>query len=151
MTPLMGILERTQGDKHSRVFLKVTKTRRKPELQEAIRQMVEKGSDLYTDSFRSYDGLHEDYVHQVVDHLETYANGQVHTNGLENFWSLFKRSLKGTYVNVEPFHLFRYCDEQAFRFNERKSTDSERFVAAVPAITGRRLTWKNLTGNVGDN
>jgi len=151
MTPVMGILERAKADQHSRVFLKVTKTRRKPELQEAIRQMVEKGSELYTDSLRSYDGLHEDYVHGVVNHLETYANGQVHTNGLENFWSLFKRSLKGTYVNVEPFHLFRYCDEQAFRFNERKATDSERFMNAVPAITGRRLTWKNLTGNVGDN
>jgi hypothetical protein len=73
---------------------------------------------------------------------------KVHTNGLENFWSLLKRCLKGTYVNVEPFHLFRYCDEQTFRFNERKSTDSERFLSAVPSIVGRRLTYKGLTGNV---
>lgn len=151
MTPVLGVLERAKDGKHSRVSLRVTKTRRKPELQEAIHQMVEKGSSLYTDSFCSYSGLHEDYVHQVVDHLECYAKGNVHTNGLENFWSLFKRALKGTYVNVEPFHLFRYCDEQAFRFNERKATDSKRFVEAVPAISGRRLTWKNLTGNVGEN
>src|SRR5262249_9215357 len=96
-------------------------------------------------------GLHEDYAHQVGDHLESYAVGNVHTNGLENFWSLLKRALKGTYVTVEPFHLFRYCDEQAFRFNQRKSVDPERFMDGVLAITGRRLTWKNLAGNVGDN
>lgn len=99
----------------------------------------------------SYDDLECDYDRQVVNHLECYARGNVHTNGLENFWSLFKRSLKGTYVNVEPFHLFRYCDEQAFRFNERKLTDSERFLGAVPSIVGRRLTYKGLTGNVEPN
>src|SRR5713226_7713320 len=113
-TPVQGILERNTEEKASRVRLKVLKTNRKTEIQETVRQIVEKGSSVYTDSLRSYDGLADDYTHQVIDHLESYARGHVHTNGLENFWSLFKRMLHGTYVNVEPFHLFRYCDEQAF-------------------------------------
>src|SRR5437016_9602055 len=148
-TPVQGILERGKGDKLSRVVLKVVKTTRRPELCGNVRQHVEQGATVCTDALMSYDDLEKDYDRQIIDHLECYARGKVHTNGLENFWSLLKRALKGTYVNVEPFHLFRYCDEQAFRFNERKSTDSERFINAVPAITGRRLTWKNLTGNVG--
>ena len=96
----------------------------------------------------SYDDLERDYDRRVIDHAESYAQGYVHTNCLENFWSLLKRALKGTYVNVEPFHLFRYLDEQAFRFNERKLTDSERFLAAIPSIAGRRLTYRGLTGNM---
>lgn len=145
-TPVLGILERSDGDKPSRVHLRVTKTNRKPELQAIVREIVEKGTNIYTDDLRSYDGLEDAYVHQVVDHLETYAKGQVHTNGLENFWSLLKRGLKGTYVNVEPFHLFRYCDEQAFRFNERKDNDQGRFLKAVAGFIGRRLTYSALTG-----
>src|SRR5438309_2853846 len=95
----------------------------------------------------SYDDLEKDYDRQIIDHLECHARGQVHTNGLENFWSLLKRSLKGTYVNVEPFHLFRYCDEQAFRFNERKNKDGDkgRFMETLRKIAGRRLTWAKLT------
>ena len=80
-------------------------------------------------------GFDADYVHQVIDHAETYVNGNVHTNGIENFWSLLKRGLKGTYVSVEPFHLFRYLDEQAFRFNDRKTDDGGRF--ALHAFAGR--------------
>jgi transposase-like protein len=150
-TPVQGILERSSDGKPSRVVLKVTRTNRKPELQGNVRECVMPGAQVFTDALLSYDGLDDEYTHKVIDHLECYAKGNVHTNGLENFWSLFKRSIKGTYVNVEPFHLFRYCDEQAFRFNERKSTVSERFLSAVPAITGRRLTYKGLTGNVGLN
>jgi hypothetical protein len=146
-TPVQGILERTKGKKSSRVVLKVVQTTRRPELCGNVREYVLPGSTVCTDALMSYDDLHRDYDRQIVDHLECYARGNVHTNGLENFWSLFKRSRKGTYVNVEPFHLFRYCDEQAFRFNERKATDSERFLSAVPAIAGRRLTYKQLTGN----
>ena len=96
----------------------------------------------------SYDDLERDYDRQIIDHLECYAKGQVHTNGLENFWSLLKRSLKGTYVNVEPFHLFRYCDEQAFRFNERKDNDAGRFLTASLGIFGKRLPYATLTGKV---
>ncbi len=86
------------------------------------------------------------YVHQVIDHAESYAKGKVHTNGLENFWSLLKRGIKGTYVNVEPFHLFRYLDEQVFRFNNRKTKDVARFVSAVGQIIGKRLTYADLIG-----
>ncbi len=148
---VQGILERAEDKKYSRVVLKVVPNTRRPELCGNVREYVLEGSRVCTDALMSYDDLDRDYDRQVVNHLECYARGNVHTNGLENFWSLFKRSLKGTYVNVEPFHLFRYCDEQAFRFNERKASDSERFLAAVPSISGRRLTYKGLTGNVGNN
>src|SRR5207245_5515839 len=121
------------------------------DLDPAVRANVEKGSEIITDKFSSYYKLPDEYVHNVIDHAVSYAEGHVHVNCLENFWSLLKRALKGTYVNVEPFHLFRYLDEQAFRFNERKSSDSERFLAAVPSIAGRRLTYRGLTGNVGIN
>jgi transposase-like protein len=144
--PVQGILERTTEGKASRVKLKVLNTNRKSEIQQMVRDVVEQGSAVYTDSLRSYDGLDDSYVHQVIDHLECYAKGQIHTNGLENFWSLFKRALKGTYVSVEPFHLFRYCDEQAFRFNERKDNDQGRFIKAVTGFFGKRLTYKHLTG-----
>ena len=148
-TPVQGLLERTAGGKASRVKLKVLKTTRNHEVQGNVREYVLKGSELHTDALRSYIGMNQDYVHQVIDHAICYAKGHVHTNGLENFWCLLKRTIKGTYVNVEPFHLFRYLDEQAFRFNERKSTDSERFLKAIPSLIGRHLTYKGLTGNVG--
>ena len=80
-----------------------------------------------------------------------YVDGQIHTNGLENFWSLLKRGINGTYVSVEPFHLFRYLDEQAYRFNNRKLTDSERFEIAVSGIVGKRLTWDQVTGKELDS
>ena len=123
----------------------VCRTRRKPELQALVRENVEAGSELYSDALKSYDGL-DDFQHQVIDHAEAYVNGNIHTNGLENFWSLLKRTLHGTYVAVEPFHLFRYVDEQAFRYNNRDLTDLERFVFAMRHIVGRRLTYKELTG-----
>ena len=148
-TPVLGILERGDGDKPSRVHLRVTKTNRKPELQAVVREIVEKGANIFTDDLRSYDGLEDAYVHKVIDHLECYAKGQVHTNGLENFWSLLKRALKGTYVNVEPFHLFRYCDEQAFRFNERKDNDQGRFLKAVRGYVGKGLRYAKLIGAEG--
>jgi transposase-like protein len=150
-TAVQGILERGTAEKHSRVVLKVVPNTRRPELCGNVREHVEKGSTVCTDALMSYDDLERDYDRRVIDHAESYAQGHVHTNCLENFWSLLKRALKGTYVNVEPFHLFRYLDEQAFRFNERKLTDSERFLAAVPSIAGRRLTYRGLTGNVGVN
>ena len=132
------------------VRAKVCKTRRKPELHALIRENVEAGSAVYSDALKSYDGLNE-FVHQVVDHAVEYVRGKVHTNGLENFWCLFKRGINGTYVSVEPFHLFRYLDEQEFRFNNRGSKDApvndgQRFVMALSNITGKRLTYKHLTG-----
>ncbi len=132
-----GILERGKGDKLSRVVLKVVKTTRRPELCGNVREHVKAGSIVCTDALMSYDDLENDYDRQIIDHLECYARGQVHTNGLENFWPLLKRALKGTYVNVEPFHLFRYCDEQVFRFNERKENDQGRFIKASAAWSAR--------------
>jgi transposase-like protein len=148
---VLGLLERNTGNGSSRVRLKVLKSVRRSQLDPEIRKNVEKGSEMLTDACRSYENLSGDYTHEVIDHAEAYARGHVHTNGLENFWSLLKRGIRGTYVSVEPFHLFRYLDEQAFRFNERKLTDSERFLSAVPAIAGRRLTYKGLTGNAEPN
>ena len=131
------------------MVLKVVDTTRKSELQGQVREYVLKGSDVHTDALKSYEGLADEYTHEVVDHAQTYARGKVHTNSLENFWSLLKRTIKGTYVSVEPFHLFRYLDEQAFRFNERKDNDQGRFLKAIAGIVGRRLTYKALIGDAG--
>jgi transposase-like protein len=145
-TPIQGILERTKGAKASRVVLKVVNTTRRPELCGNVREYVLPGSTVCTDALMSYDDLAKDYDRQIVDHMVSYVRGTVHTNGLENFWSLLKRALKGTYVNVEPFHLFRYCDEQAFRFNERKDNDQGRFLKAVAGYFGKGLTYAKLIG-----
>jgi transposase-like protein len=140
-TVVMGILER--GGK---VRTSVVSNRKKKALQAEVRKHVEAGSALYTDALKSYEGLGE-FEHQVIDHAVQYVDGKVHTNGLENFWSLLKRGLNGTYVSVEPFHLFRYLDEQSFRYNNRKEmNDSERFTLALSQITGKRLTYEHLTG-----
>jgi len=116
-------------------------------LQEHVAAHVEPGSAVYTDALRSYSGLDKDYTHETVDHAETYVNGQVHTNGAENFWSLLKRGLHGTYVHVEPFHLFRYLDERVFTFNQRDLTDLGRFATVLRLASGRRLTYAELTGH----
>jgi len=146
-TAVLGIIER--GGK---IRTRVVPNRRKKTLQAEVREHVEAGSTVHTDFLLSYDGLEADYTHQVVDHAVEYVRGNVHTNTMENFWSLLKRGLNGTYVSVEPFHLFRYLDEQAFRFNNRKDyngtplTDGERFDLAVRQIVGKRLTWAEVTG-----
>jgi transposase-like protein len=147
-TAVQGILERSKGKKASRVVLKVVKTTRRPELCGNVREYVLRGSTVCTDALMSYDDLAKDYNRQIIDHLECYAKGFIHTNGLENFWSLLKRCLKGTYVSVEPFHLFRYCDEQAFRFNERKNEDGDqgRFLSAVGGMFGKSLKYMKLIG-----
>src|SRR5260370_24063674 len=124
-------------------------TRKKKDLQKAIRENVEAGAAIFSDELKSYDGLEGEYQHAVINHAVEYVNGKVHTNTMENFWSLLKRGLHGTYISVEPFHLFRYIDEQAFRYNTRKDTnDAERFSLAVSQITGKRLTYAELTGKV---
>jgi len=139
-TAVMGMLER--GGK---VRTAVIPGRRKATLQAEVRKHVEAGAALYTDALPSYKGLDE-YAHAVVDHAVEYVNGRVHTNGLENFWSLLKRGIAGTYVSVEPFHLFRYLDEQSFRFNNRATNDSSRFNRVLSQIVGKRLTFADLTG-----
>jgi transposase-like protein len=143
---VQGLLQRHSKGGHSTVRVGVVGDRRKATLQGTVHDNVRKGATVYTDELLSYDGLNADYVHNVINHAEAYVEGNVHTNGMENFWSLLKRTLNGTYVSVEPFHLFRYLDEQAFRFNNRKMTDSERFTAVASAVAGKRLTYKALIG-----
>ena len=143
---VMGLLARHPEKGESKIRLRVIKGRRKSDLQPPVRANVEAGSNVYTDAFSTYSGLSRDYVHGVIDHAEAYVDGAVHTNGLENFWSLLKRSINGTYVSVMPFHLFRYLDEQSFRFNNRKMSDAARFALALTGVLGRRVTYNALTG-----
>src|SRR5437660_4276499 len=152
-TAVMGILERGSKDKgtHSTVRTTVVTNRKKKTLQAEVKAHVQAGSALYSDALLSYNGLESDYAHQVVDHAVEYVRGRVHTNGLENFWSLTDRTISGTYVSVEPFHLFRYLDEQSFRFNNRGTrkmpvNDGDRFRMVTANVTGKRLTYKELTG-----
>src|SRR6266567_7153500 len=141
-TIVMGMVER--GGK---VRAMVVSERNKTELQKGIRGHIEAGSAIFSDELKSYDGLEADYQHAVIDHAVEYVNGNVHTNTMENFWSLLKRGLHGTYVSVEPFHLFRYIDEQAYRYNHRNEMDDfDRFKLAMSQIVGKRLTWDRLTG-----
>jgi transposase-like protein len=129
-------------------------SRRKHILQERIRENVAKGSAIYSDALMSYQGLrHQDYTHEVIDHARAYVKGRVHTNSMENFWSLFKRGIKGTYVCIEPFHMFRYLDEQALRYNLRKKSmnDGARFQHVINHVFGHRLTYAQLTGKGTDS
>jgi transposase-like protein len=138
---VMGMVERG-GE--VRAF--AVSTRKKNELQKNIHQHITAGAAIFTDELKSYNGLQDGFQHQVINHAVEYANGNVHTNTMENFWSLLKRGLHGTYISVEPFHLFRYLDEECFRYNNRSMTDGERFVAVMKQIVGRRVTYKQLTG-----
>lgn len=141
-TAVLGMLERD-----GKVRTQVIENRKKKTLQAEVHKHVEAGSALYTDELLSYDGLAGRYAHQVIDHAVKYVDGKVHTNGMENYWSLLKRGLAGTYVSVEPFHLFRYLDEQAFRYNYRiDMKDFDRFKMAASQIVDKRLTWKQATG-----
>lgn len=143
---VMGLLERHETG--STVRVRPIPSVKRHHTVPFITANVEAGSHMMTDALPSYDTLNANYVHDVVDHAETYVDGQVHTNGLENFWSLLKRSLHGTYVSVEPFHLFRYLDEQTFRFNHRRDmTDADRFSLAITGIVGKRLTYRGLIGD----
>jgi len=150
-TIVMGLLDRDLRQVRAKVVPDV----KRETLQTEVLKEVNHGSKVYTDDWVGYDNLHSRFVHDVVNHVETYVDGQVHTNGIENFWSLLKRGLRGTYVAVEPFHLERYVDEQVFRFNnrkvgDRKLTDAERFEKALSQIVGKRLTYAELTGKVGE-
>ena len=146
MTAVQGLLERGTRDAVSRVQLKVLKSTKKAEVQGNVREYVLKGSTVSTDALKSYTGLQDEFIHGVVDHAVCYVKDNVHTNGLENFWSLLKRTIKGTYVCPAPFHLFRYLDEQAFRFNERKADDQGRFLKGIVGIIGKGLRYAKLIG-----
>ena len=146
-TAVFGLLERGANGK-SRVEARVMpNTWSQKEARAIIKETVEQGTSVYTDEHGAYHALgSEGFNHAFVRHAEFYVDGAVHTNGIETFWSLLKRGIKGTYVSVEPFHMFRYLDEQCFRFNERFGNDGERFDSAVRGILDKRLTYKVLTG-----
>lgn len=146
-TLVQGVVQRSSENALSHVRLHIVNTTSVRALTTFIRDQVEPGSELMTDTLGAYTSLRDAYTHETVNHAaEEYVRGNVHTNTIENFWSLLKRTLGGTYVSVEPYHLQRYLAEQAFRFNERKGTDGDRFRKLASSINGLRLTWKELTG-----
>lgn len=142
-----GLIERGDKKRGNKVRAKVVTDTRKKTLIPIIQEHVASGSTVYTDSLQSYKAVAANYVHDAVDHAKEYVRGAVHTNGMENFWSLLKRSINGTYVSVDAPHLQRYVDEQAFRFNERKMDDAARFGLVMPGVVGKRLTYKALIGD----
>jgi transposase-like protein len=149
-TIVAGMLE--SGGK---VKTQIIENRSVKTLHAVVKEHVQSGANLHTDDFYGYWGLYKEFTHEIVNHAETYVNGKVHTNGIENFWALLKRGLSGTYVAVEPFHLFRYLDEQSFRYNNRGNkekpvNDGERFEMLLSQVAGKRLTYSALTGKVGE-
>lgn len=147
---VLGMLERG-----GRVKAKVLPNRHKSNLDPAVTENVKEGSWIITDEFAVYPHLSTEYLHEVINHAESYVQAHVHTNGIENFWSLLKRGLNGTYISVEPFHLARYVEEQVFRYNNRATKDNplndlDRFALAVSQIANKRLTYAELTGKVGE-
>jgi transposase-like protein len=145
---VMGMLDRESRQVRAMVVPNV----KRETLQEAILKQIDKGATVYTDAYPSYDNLSaQDYIHATVNHVDEYVRGQIHTQGIENFWSLLKRQLRGTYVAVEPFHLDRYVTEQCFRYNNRATkdnplNDADRFALAMSQVSGKRLTYADLTG-----
>lgn len=140
---VMGLLER-----HGEIRTKVILEADQETLHGEVKSHVEKGAELFTDGWKGYKGLDAEYIHEVINHAEEYVRGNVHTCGIDNYWSLLKRSIKGTYVSVESFHLFRYLDEQAFRFNSRRGKDADKFIQTVKQVAGKRLTYDELTGSL---
>ncbi len=138
-TIVVGMLER-----NGRVRTQIVEERTKEVLHSLAAEHIADGSTLVTDEWHSYKGT--DFQHEIVNHAVEYVNGLVHTQGIENFWSLLKRGFGGTYISVEPFHLFRYIDEQAFRYNNRKLSDAQRFDIATRGMVGKRLTYAEVTG-----
>ncbi len=150
-TAVVGLLDRDTRQVRAKVVPNV----KREVLQDAILSNVTGTGTVFTDGMKAYSNLPTlNFVHETVDHLTEYVRGEVHTNGIENFWALLKRGLKGTYVAVEPFHLERYVDEQVFRYNNRATkdnplTDSDRFMIALSQIANKRLTYAELTGKEG--
>jgi transposase-like protein len=139
---VVGLLDRTTRKVRAKV---IEGTANRPTLHAVIHKHIEPGTQLCTDALSAYRGLDEQYIHSVIDHAVAYAEDHVHTNGLENFWSILKRALKGTYIHTSPEHLFRYLDEQILRFNERKGNDAQRFNHVMQFVPGRRITYRELT------
>lgn len=144
---VMGVLDRDK----KQVRTQVIPDRRRETLHPIVKENVQAGTALYSDELWGYTGLETEYDHQVIDHAVEYVKGKVHTNGMENFWSLLKRGLSGTYVSVEPYHLFRYLDEQEFRYNNRGNKqnpvhDGQRFNMVLSNAAGKRIQYKELTG-----
>jgi transposase-like protein len=151
-TAVFGLLERNYASGRSKVHARVIPQQWKNEALEIIRETIKRGSNVYTDEHGTYRHLaSEGFYHAFVAHAEKYVDGAVHTNGIENFWALLKRGIRGTYVSVEPFHMFRYLGEQAFRFNERFGNDGERFEMVMKQIINKRVTYKELTGKTQES
>ncbi len=142
---VLGVLERG-----GQVRGAVVADRTRATLDGYVRENIKVGSTVYTDALQSYSALGNAFDHDTIDHAESYVEGQVHTNGIENFWSLLKRGLNGTYISVEPYHLFRYLDERMYAFNNREASDLGRFAGVLSAVSGRRLTWLEVTGKLYD-
>ncbi|MGO9316726.1 MAG: IS1595 family transposase [Terracidiphilus sp.] len=142
-TIVVGMVERG-----GRVKAEVVENRTREVLHALAAENIAPGSTLVTDEWHPYRGT--DFQHQIINHAVEYVRGLVHTQGIENFWSLLKRGINGTYVSIEPFHLFRYIDEQAFRYNNRKLTDAQRFDIATRGMVGKRLTFAELTGKTAE-
>jgi hypothetical protein len=147
---VMGILQRAEESGHSIIRLRVVEHVKRGHLLPHVKENVEAGANVHTDALPSYYPLKDEFAHKVIDHANKYVDGIVHTNGMENFWSLLKRTLGGTYVSVMPFHLFRYLDEQAYRFNSRKEKDADRFADMTKRVTGRRIMYKDLIGHTNE-
>lgn len=139
-TAVLGMLERK-----GRVRAKVVARTRKIDLEPVLKANVEAETNLITDQNVAYNELHKQYIHQTINHSIAYVWGRVHTNSIENFWSLLKRTIKGTYVSIQAEHLQKYVEEQSFRYNTRLLTPRERFVELVKSVSGKRLTWEKLT------
>lgn len=144
-TPVHGLLQRAVAEQPSQVRAEVLGADDAERLVPAVRRHVRRGAEVYTDAARAYSDVCLTHLHRQIDHAKAYAVGAVHTNGLENFWSLFKRSIRGTYIAVAPFHLCRYVAEQARRFNDRTKDDAGRFLAVLRNVVGKRLTYRVLT------
>jgi transposase-like protein len=140
-TAVFGVVQR-----RGKVKAKVIESTDRETLHGQIRENVETGSNLFTDDWKAYQGLRDEYTHEVINHSFEYVRDNVHTNSIENFWSLFKRAIKGTYVSVAPEHLQKYVEEQTFRYNEREGNDKDRFLEALNSISGKRLTYSQLIG-----
>lgn len=144
---IAGVLRRGTETEASKVTARHVSDTKRRTIEPNVRAAAEAGSTVYTDALPSYNGLKADYIHLVVDHAVEFVRGAVHTNGMENFWALFKRAIKGTYVSVEPFHLNPYVVEETFRFNERTDNDRGRFRKVLSSVTGKRITYKELIGH----
>jgi transposase-like protein len=145
-TTVMGLLARSTEDSASFIRAMIVPNAQRVTVHDVIHKNVEPGSQVFTDAWWPYRQMDPKFFHDFVDHAEAYVKGAVHTNGLENFWSLLKRCIRGTHINVEPFHLLAYVDSEAFRFNHRKMNDGGRFSVAMPNMIGKRLTYKALIG-----